>query len=373
MTLDCERKGITKTRKHGSRCKEVLLLAEMADSILRAVECWKCNKVFQTARDRKNHMGNTDHSCLRVMCPFCSRERLCRRSTPELRDHVKKEHARKFEDMPKDFFGEGNGFWLAMYPEDFAKLIKPPERRSRSCYGGQGTGEEDWETGWEFSSINPSYRKRARSSSLVCESRLVPNYQPQTTKKVKAYDPERPELPVPDISVNGVAVKQGGFETIFSDQEHTLWFTASVSADLTSDPRGMDGFATPEDDDTTTSWISLPFKNGAVSFCGVELLGISPRFLLQVKRGHSVAFTSARKTSTSTATSDEVLEGARPSAVPDPNSQSPEVDLNTFQDNFSQASLAESATIILEAVDVEERQQVLDILRSDVDDLMPIL
>lgn len=78
------------------------------------VSCWKCNLEFASPRSRKNHMSSRDHGCMRVVCPFCPKEKLFKRSTPELKEHVASHHPTDLKDLgDKDFFAERNGFWMA--------------------------------------------------------------------------------------------------------------------------------------------------------------------------------------------------------------------------------------------------------------------
>ena len=103
----------------------------MASFVVRLV-CWKCDRSFPTPGDRKNHMANKDHGCMRVLCPFCQKDKFFRRSSPELLEHCAKQHKRGYEAMPSGFFGEANGFWLSRSPNDYIQLVKNPTQRKSS-------------------------------------------------------------------------------------------------------------------------------------------------------------------------------------------------------------------------------------------------
>ena len=72
---------------------------------------------------------------MRVVCPYCElkgkRERSFRRVT-ELKVHVLDTHGEiaKQLDSVSDFFSEGNGYWLAVAPEHYRKVVKPNAHRS---------------------------------------------------------------------------------------------------------------------------------------------------------------------------------------------------------------------------------------------------
>jgi hypothetical protein len=43
----------------------------------------------------------------------------------DLKDHVMARHRSKIELMPNSFLTENNGFWMANYPEVYARVISP--------------------------------------------------------------------------------------------------------------------------------------------------------------------------------------------------------------------------------------------------------
>lgn len=60
------------------------------------------------------------------MCPFCPKEKLFKRSTQELKEHVASHHPTYLNNLiDKDFFAERNGFWMAIHPKDYKRLVTP--------------------------------------------------------------------------------------------------------------------------------------------------------------------------------------------------------------------------------------------------------
>jgi hypothetical protein len=41
----------------------------------------------------------------------------------DLRTHVEEKHSMEYSRLEKDFFTEGNAYWIAIYPEDYRKIV----------------------------------------------------------------------------------------------------------------------------------------------------------------------------------------------------------------------------------------------------------
>lgn len=75
---------------------------------------------------------------MRVLCPFCSlrggkKEKSLQRMS-DLKVHIgdshKEEKRISSDSLPSDFSSEANGFWLAVYPKDYLKMITPNSWRA---------------------------------------------------------------------------------------------------------------------------------------------------------------------------------------------------------------------------------------------------
>jgi len=73
-------------------------------------KCWVCPAEFARRRELKNHLAAAPHSRLRVVCIFCTDEVKVFRRMVDLKQHVVQSHPKVIDDVPLDFFGEGNGF-----------------------------------------------------------------------------------------------------------------------------------------------------------------------------------------------------------------------------------------------------------------------
>ena len=60
---------------------------------------------------------------------WCQEETSFRRMV-DLKDHVMARHGSKIELMPNSFLTENNGFWMANYPEVYARVISPSNENS---------------------------------------------------------------------------------------------------------------------------------------------------------------------------------------------------------------------------------------------------
>uniref|UniRef100_K1QR17 Uncharacterized protein n=1 Tax=Magallana gigas TaxID=29159 RepID=K1QR17_MAGGI len=78
-------------------------------------------------------------------------------------DSHKVDKSISYDSLPSDFFSEANGFWLAVYPKDYLKMITPNSWRADAA-------------GWEA----------ARSPLLTPEEKFVPDYSKDPEGDLKA-------------------------------------------------------------------------------------------------------------------------------------------------------------------------------------------
>ncbi|CAG2237021.1 unnamed protein product [Mytilus edulis] len=80
----------------------------------------------------------------------------------DLKEHVMANHRSKIELMPYSFLRENNGFWMANYPETYAKVILPSNETSQEAMKARievleflnrvdntNRKKEDWTLGWK--------------------------------------------------------------------------------------------------------------------------------------------------------------------------------------------------------------------------------
>ena len=116
---------------------------------------------FRTRRQLKNHLAAAPHKRLSVICVWCPEEKSYRRMV-DLKEHVMAHHRSKIELMPYSFLSENNGFWMANYPETYAKVILPSNENSQEAMKARievleflnrventNRKKEEWTLGWK--------------------------------------------------------------------------------------------------------------------------------------------------------------------------------------------------------------------------------
>lgn len=174
------------------------------------IKCWLCPLVFRTRRQLKNHLAATPYKRLSVVCVWCEEETSFRRMV-DLKDHVMAKHRSKIELMPNSFMTENNGFWMANYPEAYARVISPSNENSVQAMKARiGVLEflnnanhttrtkEQWILGWKCS-------KELINGTAEDD---ISDIQP------RIYSPTRPNI-YEDMELKNVTIGLGICSTIF--------------------------------------------------------------------------------------------------------------------------------------------------------------
>ena len=277
--------------------------------------CWKCDQSFANPRDRKNHMSSKEHYCLSVVCPFCPKRSTFKRSTPELRDHVKTHHGAEWAglvDTAKQFFSEGNGFWLAVYPRDYRHLVAPSKYDSSAAEKARDFVREwlkrtggsersralaEWESIW----------RSQRPPSVEPESAFVPKYDelsppPEKRPRVdpEEYQPDAPAIDVGELTIQSIEPegKDGIVALLFTDRNSPIWYRIVVSPKVYEDKKSVASIfrrATATKDagirppsQMTDLGIASPSPTTREVLCSIaDKMGISKRYIQRLQRGTS--------------------------------------------------------------------------------------
>ncbi|CAG2190690.1 unnamed protein product [Mytilus edulis] len=110
----------------------------------------------------------------------------------DLKEHVMAHHRSKIELMPYSFLSENNGFWMANYPETYAKVILPSNENSQEAMKARievleflnrvdntNRKKEEWTLGWK------------------CPKEMVKGTQEEEVESEKpngSYSPTRPTI-----------------------------------------------------------------------------------------------------------------------------------------------------------------------------------
>ncbi|XP_052682796.1 uncharacterized protein LOC128163286 [Crassostrea angulata] len=218
--------------------------------------CWLCPEKFKSNRDRKNHLISRPHERMRVLCPFCplrdgKKEKSLRRMS-DLKVHIADSHKAEkrisSDSLPSDFFSEANGFWLAVHPKDYLKLITPNSWRADAAVRAR-TEMIRWirvnqlskrrlqelEQGWEA----------ARAPSLTPEEKFVPDYSEepeedlQARKRAREYSPSRPDL-TSDFQLKTISL-EGGVISVYITKEDEV-YNVTLTPEAARNPQLLSSF-----------------------------------------------------------------------------------------------------------------------------------
>ncbi|XP_063443738.1 uncharacterized protein LOC134724566 [Mytilus trossulus] len=173
------------------KTNKVTITFRMRPSSQIEAKCWLCPMTFRTRRQLKNHLAAAPHKRLSVICVWCPEEKSYRRMV-DLKEHVMAHHRSKIELMPYSFLSENNGFWMANYPETYAKVILPSNENSQEAMKARievleflnrvdntNRKKEEWTVGWK------------------CPKEMVKGTQEEEVESEKpngSYSPTRPTI-----------------------------------------------------------------------------------------------------------------------------------------------------------------------------------
>lgn len=86
--------------------------------------CTVCGQKERVKAELKRHLLS-QHDRLRLVCVWCRGKELYYRKAVDLKQHVKDVHRQVYRDAPAECFGEPGCFYLAKYPSDYRRVIKP--------------------------------------------------------------------------------------------------------------------------------------------------------------------------------------------------------------------------------------------------------
>ena len=85
--------------------------------------CWLCPGTFGNRRELRLHVASAPQFRLRVVCPWCVGIERTSNRMADFKKHVNVKHSGV--GVSNDFFSEASGFYLALYPTDYARVINP--------------------------------------------------------------------------------------------------------------------------------------------------------------------------------------------------------------------------------------------------------
>ena len=133
-----------------------------------ASQCWLCSARLATKKDLRAHIGSSSHLRLRVLCPWCFDKEYTSNRMGDLKKHASTKHGAEHL-VSSGFFGDAIGFYLAMYPQDYARVITPSAPTTKEAIEAMGyvrrwvgaavsssRSLQDWERGWTLGDATPT-------------------------------------------------------------------------------------------------------------------------------------------------------------------------------------------------------------------------
>ncbi|XP_050411363.2 coiled-coil domain-containing protein 112-like [Patella vulgata] len=163
------------------------------------VKCHICPETFRNIRLLKNHLAAKPHQRLSLICVWCREEAKFRKMV-DLKNHAKTHHRSKLELMPTDFFSENNGFWMAIYPEDYRRVIAPSGENTQQAIKARmevlsflekvkntARTRQEWVQGWRSPTTAPPPTKSANKSWEAEDLRMTMGGSEATLSAGKKY------------------------------------------------------------------------------------------------------------------------------------------------------------------------------------------
>lgn len=198
---------------------------------------------------------------LQVLCPFCLKEKHFRKTTPDLRDHVLREHKRDVDrlgSLKNDLFTESNGFWFSFVPHEYRQYTEPSDPKS-SCASAardlvrnwlakvreSSRSIHDWERGWKLAEEGKSRvsGKRNTERPLLMDINGASEHVDQSEPCVKinksdAYSPRRPAITRDQLVIHSIYDTVDGISALlYTEGQCQIWYRCILAKEITSDPR----------------------------------------------------------------------------------------------------------------------------------------
>ena len=304
-------------------------------------ECWICHQQFADKRQLKNHLASksTHGGRLSVVCMWCLpyEKRFSRAS--DLRTHVEEKHSKEYARLEKDFFTEGNAYWMAIYPEDYRRIVtKVTKKGSRlavearnlvtdwasKCHSIRRTRAQ-WMSAWA-SHPRDEETGHTRESS-VASSISDWAEEPEITIEEPRYDPACPSI----LKLYSVDMEQMTITLKVNSTRTTSWYVATVDPAIRDTERYMANL-------TRKAKIHRPIdtcmrSRGEVIISGKEfytrrqdiakIVTIPDIFITKIEKQESLEFTTNKNTTIVQSATSTITSPCQPSIAVENQAESP--------------------------------------------------
>ena len=195
--------------------------------------CWMCPSIFSTRKELRSHLDGS-HLRLKVVCPWCVDGERSSNRIGDLKKHAINKHGADHL-VREGFFSAGVGFYLALYPEDYARVTTPGRPTTEDARAAMNLMRlwmgavknpsrtpQDWERGWTLGNATPTREE---------PSHYIPG-SPAVAPVAPPYSPSRPDM-ISSITVNQVFVKEDCVEVDITHENS--YFVASLNSAVKKD------------------------------------------------------------------------------------------------------------------------------------------
>ncbi|KAL3874493.1 hypothetical protein ACJMK2_037502 [Sinanodonta woodiana] len=188
------------------------------------MKCWLCTAEFSSKRDLKAHLAAPPHDRMRVICPWCHLE--------------EKQHRLDIKGLPEDYFGEPNGFYLALHPKDYVWIVRPTDYHSQPAKMARwaisnwlnrckrpSRSRNEWIDGWVSCTMDASQHN-------------IPQKRPRL-EEPEPYSPTTPSVGDDDIQLDSVLLGNGNTRAYFfsEGQGFLTWYEIHLSDNVLKERR----------------------------------------------------------------------------------------------------------------------------------------
>lgn len=202
------------------------------------MQCWLCPGMFPNKKELRLHLAAAPHFRLKVVCPWCAEGERASNRIGDLKRHVVAKHPGAELALSADFFSEAVGFYLALHPNDYARVTTPAPSSGPSATAAihlvklwlEGVPNpsrtlQEWQAGWNLGDATPLREEPMQYLPTA----------PPAASPVPPYSPTRPDMFTEGMTINMVKVAEDRVEVdVMKDKSYfVVTINSSVKRDRT--------------------------------------------------------------------------------------------------------------------------------------------
>lgn len=153
-------------------------------------ECWLCPKYFASTKALRLHILSREHRRHSVICPWCPREERTFTRVADLAIHCQQRHFATTNHMAKSVFSIPAAYYMAIYPEDYARITEPAPWDSLDAIEVRRIMSKWFNTLKNPAVKSDNWRRGWRNGLKVMNSKLNKTERRKPTEKKKSANSE---------------------------------------------------------------------------------------------------------------------------------------------------------------------------------------